>query len=69
MSTYVAAATSLDTSAARAAGRTSLLQFAIWIGFYVVYQVARGAADRERHATAFENGAVGDRLPAQPRTR
>jgi membrane-associated phospholipid phosphatase len=31
------------------------LQFAIWIGFYVVYQVARGAADHSV-ALAFENG-------------
>ena len=31
------------------------LQFAIWMGFYVVYQVARGAADRDV-AVAFANG-------------
>jgi membrane-associated phospholipid phosphatase len=31
------------------------LQFAIWMGFYVVYQVARGAADRSV-AVAFQNG-------------
>ena len=31
------------------------LQFAIWIGFYAAYQVARGAADRSVTA-AFENG-------------
>ena len=31
------------------------LQFAIWIGFYVAYQVARGAADRSE-AAAFANG-------------
>jgi membrane-associated phospholipid phosphatase len=31
------------------------LQFAIWIGFYAVYQAARGAADRSVNA-AFENG-------------
>ena len=31
------------------------LQFAIWMGFYAVYQVARGAADRGV-AVAFENG-------------
>jgi len=30
-------------------------QFVIWIGFYVVYQVARGAADRSV-ADAFQNG-------------
>ncbi|MGH3137880.1 MAG: phosphatase PAP2 family protein [Gaiellaceae bacterium] len=30
-------------------------QFAIWMGFYVVYQVARGAADRSV-ASAFSNG-------------
>jgi membrane-associated phospholipid phosphatase len=30
-------------------------QFAIWMGFYVVYQVARGAADRSV-AAAFHNG-------------
>ncbi|MCP9486800.1 MAG: phosphatase PAP2 family protein [Gaiellaceae bacterium MAG52_C11] len=32
-----------------------LLQFAIWIGFYVVYQIARGAADQSV-TQAFENG-------------
>jgi len=32
-----------------------LLQFAIWIGFYVVYQIARGAADQSV-SRAFENG-------------
>ena len=32
-----------------------VLQFAIWIGFYVVYQVARGAADQSV-TRAFENG-------------
>jgi membrane-associated phospholipid phosphatase len=31
------------------------LQFAIWMGFYVVYQVVRGAADRSV-ADAFSNG-------------
>lgn len=31
------------------------LQFVIWMGFYVVYQVARGAADRDV-VTAFHNG-------------
>ena len=30
-------------------------QFLIWMGFYVVYQVARGAADRDV-ASAFHNG-------------
>jgi len=30
-------------------------QFVIWMGFYVVYQVARGAADRSV-ASAFQNG-------------
>ena len=30
-------------------------QFVIWMGFYVVYQVARGAADRDV-VTAFQNG-------------
>jgi len=30
-------------------------QFVIWMGFYVVYQVARGAADRSV-ASAFSNG-------------
>jgi membrane-associated phospholipid phosphatase len=30
-------------------------QFVIWIGFYVVYQIARGAADRDV-AGAFHNG-------------
>jgi membrane-associated phospholipid phosphatase len=30
-------------------------QFAIWMGFYVVYQLARGAADRNV-ADAFQNG-------------
>ena len=32
------------------------LQFALWIGFYVAYQVARGLADRGGDATAFANG-------------
>jgi membrane-associated phospholipid phosphatase len=32
-----------------------LLQFAIWMGFYGVYQVARGAADRDL-ADAYRNG-------------
>jgi membrane-associated phospholipid phosphatase len=32
------------------------LQFAFWIGFYVVYQAARGIADRGGVATAFANG-------------
>jgi membrane-associated phospholipid phosphatase len=32
------------------------LQFAFWIGFYVVYQAARGLADRDGVATAFANG-------------
>jgi membrane-associated phospholipid phosphatase len=31
------------------------LQFAIWMGFYAVYQVARGAADRSVYE-AFQNG-------------
>jgi membrane-associated phospholipid phosphatase len=31
------------------------LQFAIWMGFYVAYQVARGAADRSVYE-AFQNG-------------
>ncbi|HUF01193.1 MAG TPA: phosphatase PAP2 family protein [Gaiellaceae bacterium] len=31
------------------------LQFAIWMGFYVVYQIARGAADRSVYE-AFQNG-------------
>jgi membrane-associated phospholipid phosphatase len=31
------------------------LQVAIWVGFYAVYQVARGAADRNV-VTAFQNG-------------
>jgi membrane-associated phospholipid phosphatase len=31
------------------------LQFVIWMGFYVAYQVARGAADRDV-VTAFHNG-------------
>jgi hypothetical protein len=30
-------------------------QLAIWFGFYVLYQVARGAADRDV-AAAFDNG-------------
>src|SRR4029450_4621706 len=30
-------------------------QFVIWMGFYVVYQVVRGAADRDV-ASAFHNG-------------
>ena len=32
------------------------LQFAFWIGFYFVYQAARGLADRGGSATAFANG-------------
>jgi membrane-associated phospholipid phosphatase len=32
------------------------LQFAIWLGFYGVYQIARGAADQGGIAEAFENG-------------
>jgi membrane-associated phospholipid phosphatase len=31
------------------------LQFVIWMGFYVVYQIVRGAADRDV-VTAFRNG-------------
>ena len=38
-----------------AAGRTWRFQFVIWMGFYVAYQVARGAADRSV-ADAFHNG-------------
>ena len=33
-----------------------LLQIGFWIGFYFVYQAARGLADREGVATAFANG-------------
>ena len=33
------------------------LQFGFWIGFYVVYQLARGIADRDGVAAAFANGA------------
>ena len=32
------------------------LQFGFWIGFYFVYQAARGLADRDGVATAFANG-------------
>jgi hypothetical protein len=32
------------------------LQFVIWIGFYLAYQVARGLADHGGTATAFANG-------------
>ena len=32
------------------------LQFAFWIGFYGVYQLARGLADRGGTAAAFANG-------------
>ena len=32
------------------------LQFGLWIGFYFVYQAARGLADRDGVATAFANG-------------
>jgi membrane-associated phospholipid phosphatase len=32
------------------------LQFAIWIGFYFAYQLARGLADHGGTAEAFENG-------------
>jgi membrane-associated phospholipid phosphatase len=31
-------------------------QFVIWMGFYAVYQIARGAADRGSVADAFSNG-------------
>jgi membrane-associated phospholipid phosphatase len=34
------------------------LQFAIWMGFYVAYQAARGAADRGGVADAFWNGTL-----------
>ena len=34
------------------------LQFAVWFGFYAVYQVARGAADRGGVADAFWNGTL-----------
>jgi membrane-associated phospholipid phosphatase len=34
------------------------LQFAVWFGFYGVYQVARGAADRGGVADAFWNGTL-----------
>ncbi len=34
-----------------------LLQIAVWFGFYAVYQVVRGAADREV-AEAFWNGTL-----------
>ena len=33
-----------------------MLQFAIWIGFYAAYQVARGAADRGGSRDRFANG-------------
>ena len=33
------------------------LQFVIWMGFYVVYQIARGAADRSVY-DAFQNGEL-----------
>ena len=32
------------------------LQFAVWIGFYLAYQLARGVADHGGTATAFANG-------------
>ena len=35
------------------------LQFGFWIGFYFVYQAARGLADRGGVATAFANGRPG----------
>ena len=51
MSTFVA-----ETSRRLPRGWAHLaFQFVIWIGFYVVYQVARGAADRSV-ASAFHNG-------------
>ncbi|MFO7572317.1 MAG: phosphatase PAP2 family protein [Gaiellaceae bacterium] len=51
MSTFVA-----ETSRRLPRGWAHLiLQFAIWMGFYVVYQVARGAADRSVY-DAFQNG-------------
>ncbi len=34
------------------------LQFAVWFGFYAVYQMARGAADRGGVADAFWNGTL-----------
>jgi membrane-associated phospholipid phosphatase len=34
------------------------LQFAVWLGFYGIYQVARGAADRGGVADAFWNGTL-----------
>ena len=34
------------------------LQFAIWMGFYAAYQVARGAADRGGVGEAFWNGTL-----------
>jgi len=34
------------------------LQFAVWVGFYAVYQVARGAADHGGVADAFWNGTL-----------
>jgi membrane-associated phospholipid phosphatase len=34
------------------------LQFALWIGFYVAYQLARGVADEGGTAAAFANGAA-----------
>ena len=38
-------------------GRAHLaLQFGFWIGFYFVYQLARGVADRDGVAAAFANG-------------
>ena len=51
MSTFVA-----ETSRRLPRGWAHLaFQFVIWIGFYVVYQVARGASDRSV-ASAFHNG-------------
>src|ERR1044072_1207032 len=32
------------------------LQFAFWIGFYFAYQLARGVADRDGVAAAFDHG-------------
>ena len=38
------------------AGHISASSSAFWIGFYFVYQAARGLADRDGVATAFANG-------------
>lgn len=48
-------AAALDRRLPRGAAHLAL-QFAVWLGFYAAYQVARGAADHGGRAVAFANG-------------